>query len=200
MGKTESGWQTKAVDMDFYYLKGILEKMMDSLNIVNYSITPEQANPMFHPGRTAVVHADGTEACIIGEVHPTVVENYRLSERVYIMQVNLEEIIRVAGGLKEYKPLPKYPAIERDIAIVVPQDILAADVYADIRKNAGTLLDKISLFDVYQGEQIKSGYKSMAFSLRFQASDRTLTDEEVNAIHEKIAESLKNNYNAELRA
>ncbi len=200
MGKTRSGWQTEAGEMDFYYLKGVLETLMDALNIVNYSVVPERENPSYHPGRTAKLVLGGLETGIIGEVHPSVTENYRLSERVVAMEVNLEAVTAAAGGLKKYAPLPKYPAVERDIAIVVSRDVSAADINGVIRKNAGALLDSISLFDVYQGEQIKEGYKSMAFSLKFQAPDRTLTDEEVNAIHKKIQKALKATLGAELRS
>lgn len=200
MGGTVSGWQTKAALMDFYFLKGVLEALLDALNIKKYNIVPERENPTFHPGRTARIELGGRQVGVIGEVHPTVVENYRLSERVYALQVNLEALIDAAGGLKKYSPLPKYPSVERDMALVVRKDVLAADLNRTIKKNAGELLDSITLFDVYEGAQIKEGYKSMAFSLRFQAPDRTLTDEEVNVIMEKVRKALQEGHGAELRA
>ena len=200
MGRTRSGWQTGAAEMDFYYLKGVLETLMDTLNITRYNIAPETANPTFHPGRTARIELAGNVVGVIGEVHPNVTDNYRLSEKVLALQVNLEELISAVGGTRKYSQLPKYPAIERDIAIVVSKDVLSADVNRTIRKNAGQLLESISLFDLYEGEQIKEGYKSMAFALRFQAPDRTLTDEEVNTIHEKIQKALQDSLGAELRA
>ncbi len=200
MGKTLSGWRTKPDDMDFYYLKGVLETLLDSLNISAYDIIPETGNSTFHPGRTAAVMLAGRKAGVIGELHPDVAENYRLNERVYVMELNLEDIIDHAGGIKKYSPLPKYPAVERDLAIVVSGDIPASEINRVIRKSGGVLLESISLFDVYQGEQIKKGFKSLAFSLRFQAPDRTLTDEEVNAILEKIQSALQENFRAELRA
>lgn len=200
MGKTGSGWATQATDMDFYFLKGVLETLMDSLNIRKYNVVPESGHPAFHPGRTARIELQGESIGILGEVHPDVVENFRLNDRVCLMEVNLKKIIDAAGGLKKYSQLPKYPAVERDIAIVVDKDILAAEIYGIIKKQAGQLLESISLFDVYQGKQIKEGFKSMAFSLRFQAPDRTLTDEEVNAVYDKVQKALQEKLGAQLRA
>lgn len=199
MGKTTGGWETRAVDMDFFYLKGVVETLLDSLNIKKYNMVPETANPSFHPGRTAGIEIAGDRIGIIGEIHPGVAENFRLNERVAVMQVDLDKLIGAAGGFKKYSQLPKYPAVERDIAIVVTKDVLAADVNRVIRKQSGQLLESISLFDLYQGAQVNEGYKSMAFSLRFQAPDRTLTDEEVNAIHKKIQQALQESFQAELR-
>lgn len=116
------------------------------------------------------------------------------------MHVNLDAILNFVGGLKRFNPLPKYPGIERDIAVVVPANIPASDLNLAIRKAGGSLLERISLFDIYQGEQIKNGYKSMAFALKFQAADRTLTDEEVNDVYQKIQSILEEKFNAELRA
>jgi phenylalanyl-tRNA synthetase beta chain len=200
VGSTISGWQTKAKGMDFYYLKGVLETLFDNLNINNYTILADPTNSSLHPGRTARIELGGQNIGYIGEVHPSVAENYRLSERIYCLQVNLEEVIKAAGNIKKYSQLPKYPAVERDMAIVVSTDTESVEVNRIIKDNAGSLLESINLFDVYQGGQIKEGYKSMAFALRFQASDKTLTDEEVNTIHEKIQQALKDELQAELRA
>jgi len=186
--------------MDFYYLKGILETLFDSLNIDDFSLSPETGIRSFHPGRTAVVYVKGSSVGVIGEIHPSVTENYKITERIYAMQIDVQELIKAAGGTRKVKPLPRYPAVERDIAIVVSQDIPAAEINRVIRKNAGKLLENISLFDIYQGEQIKPGFKSMAFSLKFQATDRTLTDEEVNSVYGKIQQALKDSFNAELRS
>lgn len=200
MGKTPSWWHSPAKEMDFYYLKGILENLFDELNINDYSFSAEQGDSSLHPGRTAAVLVKGQAIGVIGEVHPTVAENYKLNERIYVMHVNLDAILNFAGGLKRFNPLPKYPGIERDIAVVVPANIPASDLNLAIRKAGGSLLERISLFDIYQGEQIKNGYKSMAFALRFQAADRTLTDEEVNDVYQKIQSILEEKFNAELRA
>jgi len=200
MGKTSSGWNTAAVDMDFYYLKGILESLFDSLNITDYGLVPETAHPVFHPGRAARIQLAGETAGIIGEIHPSAAENYRLNERVYAMELSLEEIIGASDMRREYRPLPKYPAVERDIAIVLSKDVPSAEIYRVIRKNGGELLERINLFDIYQGTQIKEGFKSMAFALRFQAADRTLTDEEVNLVYKRIQKALADSFQAELRA
>jgi len=199
MGKTRAGWQSAAQEMDFYHLKGVLETLFDTLNIKKYNLVPENREISCHPGRTARVEIGGEALGVIGEIHPNVAENYRLNERVYVMQLDVETLLRFAGGVKQYSPLPRYPAMERDMAIVVSKDIMAGDINRIIRKSAGNLLERISLFDVYQGSQIKEGFKSMGFSLRFQSPERTLTDEEVNVIHQKIQQALKDNFQAELR-
>ena len=199
MGKTKDSWQAETREMDFYYLKGVLENLLDVLNIKKYSLVPEKSHRSFHPGRAARIELGGKTAGIIGEVHPNVMENYRLNEKVYVLEIDADLLIEAAGGVKQYSPLPRYPAIERDMAIVVAKEVMAADINRIIRKSAGSLLESITLFDVYEGSQISEGYKSMAFSLKFQAPDRTLTDEEVNVIHEKIQQALKDKFQAELR-
>lgn len=200
MGRTISGWQTKAQEMDFYYLKGILETLFETMNVSNYRFIPEKENQSFHPGRTAKIQVCGQDAGFIGEIHPNVLENYRLNEKVCMMELDLEVVINASGGVRKFSPLPKYPAVERDIAVVISRDVQAADVNRVIRKNGGELLKEVSLFDVYQGEQIKQGFKSMAFALKFQAPDRTLTDEEINLVYEKIQKALTTSLQAELRA
>lgn len=200
MGSTVSGWQSKAVPMDFYYLKGVLQHLFDTLNIRKYSIVPETGASAFHPGRTAGIELSGQRIGMIGEVHPSVTENFRLNDRVTVMQINVAALIEAAGGTRIFAQLPKFPAVDRDLAIVVSRGVAAAEINRLIRKKAGELLESISLFDVYQGEQIKEGYKSMAFSLRFQAPDRTLTDEEVNSVIEQVQQALLDSFQAELRA
>ncbi len=200
MGKTPGGWQVAPSDMDFYYLKGVLETLLDSLNISDYSVVPEGGNPTFHPGRTAAILLAGRKAGVIGEIHPNVADNYRLNERVCMMEINLEDVIDLAGTIRKYSPLPKYPAVERDMAIVVNRDVPASEIHRMIREKGGALLENITLFDVYQGEQIKQGFRSLAFSLRFQALDRTLTDEEVNTVLANIQSALQDTFKAELRA
>ncbi len=199
MGKTGGGWQAEAREMDYYYLKGVLETLLDSLNITPYEVIPEAGDPTFHPGKTARIKLAGREIGLLGEIHPSVAENYRLPERVSVMQLNLEEIIKAAGGPRKYNPLPKYPAVERDIAVVVTRDVPSAELVRVIAETAGALLEESSLFDIYQGEQIKEGFKSLAFALRFRAPDRTLTDEEVNTIRDRIQQALMADFQAELR-
>lgn len=200
IGKTPVGWQGHQKEMDFYYLKGILENLFEEMNVARYDFMPEQEDAVFHPGRTAAVRINGEKIGVIGEIHPNVSENYRLNERTYVLQINLDALINGAGGLRTVKSLPKYPAVDRDIALVVENTVLAGDIIRTIETAGRPLLEKITLFDVYQGQQIKAGYKSMAFAFKFQAPDRTLTDEEVNAVYAKIQKSLQDQFQAELRA
>ncbi len=199
-GKTPGNWQVRSYEMDFYYLKGILESLFRALNISGYSFVPEKGNHAFHPGRAASVRLNNEDIAVIGEIHPSVTENYKLNERVYAMEVNLEKVINACKGLKRIEPLPKYPSMERDMAIVVQRDVHAGEIIDDIKKNGGKLLKRVELFDIYEGEQIEKGYKSLAFALQFQAADRTLTDEEVTDAYEKIRNALSQTHNAQLRA
>src|SRR5690606_28504240 len=140
------------------------------------------SHPSFHPGRTADIMLGGEKLGVIGEIHPKVAKNYRLENRVLVGELNLELLIENANTDKKYIPLPKYPAVTRDIAIVVGKKILAGEIEEIILEKGGRLLERAELFDVYEGNQIPEGYKSMAYALSFRASDRTLKDEEVDKI------------------
>lgn len=199
-GNRPENWNQKAEPMDFFYLKGILETLLEELGVKETSFVPFPGHPALHPGRTAQVLLAGRPVGFIGEVHPEVMENYRLSGRAYVMELALEEIIAVSVKTKMYRSLPKYPGVERDMAVVVKEEVLAADLLAEIRQQGGPLLKNVRLFDVYQGEQIQKGYKSLAYAFLFQSSDRTLTDEEVNDLYEKIQNALQTKFGAQLRA
>lgn len=199
-GNTPSGWNQKAEPMDYYYLKGILEGIFDSMGITNISYLACENHPSFHPGRTAEVLLAGKAIGFIGELHPEVLENYRINSKTYVFEINLDKVIGAAVKTKLYKPLPKYPAVERDMALVVSTEVSAQELSKEIKDQGKPLLKEIKLFDVYTGEQIQKGYKSLAYSLVFQSKDKTLTDEEVNAVFGKVKEALETKYGAQLRS
>jgi len=184
---------------DYYELKGIVEELMDSLGIKEYSFEPEKENPTYHPGRTAKVFVNGIEAGIIGEIHPDVSERFEAPERTYIGTIKVGILIENTSMLKQYKELPKFPAITRDIAMLVPDEILVRQIESVIKQRAGKNLESIKLFDVYKGSQVPEGKKSVAYSISFRAADRTLTDDEVNKYMAKILDGLKTLLGAELR-
>ena len=199
MGRASGNWNLAPGELDYYYLKGVLENLFGNLKTSPVTFTPEAGDPSFHPGRTAVLDADGVGLGILGELHPDVLDNYGLPVKVTAFELDLDRLMALSAGPAAFKPLPKFPGIERDMAILVKKDITAASIFETIREAGGLLLDSVSLFDIYFGEQVPSGMQSMAFSLKFQADDRTLTDVEVGEITDAIAGALARNFGAELR-
>lgn len=185
--------------VDFYHLKGIVEQLFSQMNIHNADFSPEKNLPYFHPGKTARISLGDKTAGYIGAIHPEVLENFDCPVDTYIAVLDITPIIEQADMVRQYKPLPKYPAIERDIAIVVNDEIMARDIDAVLKKQGGSFLEDIRIFDVYKGEQVPDGMRSIAYTLTFRAGERTLVDDDVNKVMEKILNALKNTFGAELR-
>lgn len=198
-GKAEKGWDWSEAGWDFFYLKGILERLFDSLKVSRISFDPVKDNPTFHPGRTAKILAEGKPVGILGEVHPDVLESYDIKQKCIVFEINFDLIVSLASEDVRYKPLAKYPAVDRDLAFVVKEEIKSSQLADVIADAGGSLLKKVTLFDVYQGKQIKDGYKSLAYNMVYQADDRTLTDDEVNKTHDKVREALSNAFDVEFR-
>lgn len=185
---------------DFFETKGIIESVFNRLGVKDFEYDIEKNNQTFHPGRTANIIKDNHVIGIIGEIHPLVLENFGIKERVIIAEIDLDVVNILTNFTRKYKELPKYPAISRDIAVVVERDLMIKDIEKDIKKNSNKLVEKIELFDVYTGSQIPEDKKSVAYSIQYRANDRTLTDEEVSKVHNKIVNSLTENLKAELRS
>lgn len=185
---------------DFFETKGIIESVFNRLGVKDFEYDIEVNNQTFHPGRTANIIKDNHVIGIIGEIHPLVLENFGIKERVIIAEIDLDVVNILTNFTRKYKELPKYPAISRDIAVVVDRDLMIKDIEKDIKKNSNKLVEKIELFDVYTGSQIPGDKKSVAYSIIYRANDRTLTDEEVSKVHNKIVNSLAENLKAELRS
>ncbi|MEW5954479.1 MAG: phenylalanine--tRNA ligase subunit beta [Bacillota bacterium] len=198
-GKAPGGWAGPGAPLDYFYLKGALEAVLAVLGAPGPSFPPLRDRPGFHPGRTATVEVDGKEVGFIGELHPGVQEQLELPQRVVCCELDLEVLASAAGETVRYSPLPRYPSVERDLAVVVGREVPAGDVLDVLYKAAGPLLKSVELFDVYTGEQVKQGCRSLAFALRFQAEDRTLTDGEVVERLKIITEALATSLGAEMR-
>jgi phenylalanyl-tRNA synthetase beta chain len=184
---------------DFYDLKGIVEELLSRLGIKEYEFVPVKDNPTFHPGRTASLIIKGEYAGIIGEVHPLVAEKFECPERTYVGVIEVESLINNSSLETQYKPLPKFPAVSRDIAMLVKDEIMVKQIEDIIKQRSGKILEDIKLFDVYKGKQVPDGMKSVAYSITFRAADRTLTDEEVGKAMTKIIDGLRTNLDAQLR-
>lgn len=198
-GATPGGWNTRSTVMDFYFLKGLLDALFQYVGVEKVSYVPATELPGFHPGRTATILAGEDELGVIGELHPEVQEAYDITQRVTVLEINFDRLIKVSGNLRQYKPLPKFPGVDRDLALLVRQDIPVAEIIKAIYRAGGTILDNVQVFDIYRDNNFEPGYQSMAFALKFQAQDRTLTDEEVNKKINAITETLNREFGATLR-
>lgn len=197
-GKLDLNWLKNNVEMDFYYLKGILENFLLQLGIENTSFMTA-AHPGYHPGRTAVLYCQGLELGVIGEVHPQVRQNFSIKPRACAFELDVERLFELSNRRIMMDSITKYPAVERDLAILLREDLAAAEVL-DAIKAAGTeLLQNILLFDVYSGDQVASGFKSMAFRMTFQSKERTLTETDVSTVMDGIIAALEQKLQASLR-
>lgn len=181
---------------DFFGLKGIVEGIFDTIGIAGIEYAaPESDCPfdevsMFHPGRVAVAKAGSLPIAIFGEMHPDVAEGYGFGTRVYCAKINVEELLSVETVEKTYKPLPKYPAATRDVSLICDDDLPVAVLEKLIKDAVGGVLEKIRLFDVYKGEQIAGGKKSVAFSIVMRSAEATLTDEQADAAMKRVRKAL----------
>ena len=184
---------------DFYNLKGAVDSLLGMLGINQYEYVPFSDSDFYHPGRCAKIISNNMEIAIIGEVHPKVADNYAIDEKCYISQISFDLLKELCNLEHKFEVLNKYPVVTRDLALVVSEDILVGDIEKCIKNNAGTYLQDIQLFDIYRGKQIGQGFKSVAYAIKFQSSEKTLTDNEINEVFEKILSALKNQLDAKLR-
>ncbi len=184
---------------EFFKLKGIVEKLLSTLNIENVDFAPDKNITYLHPGRSAVAHINGERLLEMGEVHPNVASNYKIKTRVYVAEINIDLLLKYTNQDVKFKELPKYPASSRDIAMLVKEDVLVRDIELAIKEKAGKYLEDIKLFDVYQGDQIDEGFKSVAYNLTFRSNESTLTEEEINSSMKKILSNLETKIEATLR-
>lgn len=192
-------WNQSNDMVDFYDAKGIIEELFADLRITRYTVEAGTHYAM-HPGKTALFKKGRDVLATIGEVHPAVLAAYGITKPVYIFELDAKTVMKYMAKDFKYKALPKYPAINRDLAMLVALDINSADIEKAMTKAAGQNLVQITLFDVYTGKQVEAGKKSLAFALTFQSNDKTLTDAEVNTAIEKIIAKLQKDFNADLRA
>ncbi|BAQ14789.1 putative phenylalanyl-tRNA synthetase subunit beta [Clostridium botulinum] len=186
-------------DVDYFNLKGIVENILDGLGIDNYKLKRQEENPTFHPGRTAELYIKKDYVGILGEIHPDVQDNYDIEERCYVAELNLDVLYKHSNVKKEYSQLPKFPAVTRDIAVIVDDTVLVQEIENIIKNGGGNILESIHLFDVYKGKQIPEGKKSIAYSIVYRNAQRTLKDSEVNKVHDKIVRTLEHKLGAQLR-
>jgi len=185
-------------EVDFFDLKGVVENLLEEMNITKYRILSSN-NDSMHPGRTAELLINNKRIGCMGEVHPDVLDKYDIPARVYVAELNFEEIIKQSDMNIKYRTLPKYPSVARDVAIVVTEEITAGQVEEIIRNKGGRLIEEVRLFDIYRGSQIEKGYKSMAYSIVYRSDEKTLSEGDITKVHNKIVNSLVNQVGATLR-
>jgi phenylalanyl-tRNA synthetase beta chain len=186
-------------NVDFYVLKGIMENVLEAISVNKYDIEKEQENPKYHPGRTANIRVGNDVIATLGEVHPKVAENFGINKRVYVAELNIEKVVKYSRESKKYVEVPKFPAVERDIAVTVDEAVEVGSIERLITKKAKKILENVTLFDIYRDEKLGENKKSVAYSLIFRDKTKTLTDEEINEKMNEIIEALEKEFGAELR-
>ena len=179
-------------DSDFYSMKGVVEEFLEKAGLSEKEVyDPNSKKPYLHPGRQADIVYRGTVIGYLGEVHPDVADAYGIGERAYLAVLDMPAVTEFATFDRKYTGIAKYPAVNRDISMVMPKEILAGQVEEVIEKQGGTYLESYALFDIYEGAQIKEGYKSLAYSIVFRAQDKTLEDAEVTEAMNRILKELE---------
>lgn len=179
-------------ECDFFMLKGVLEEMFLKLGLDSkVDFEPSQEKPFLHPGRQALIYVGGAYAGFIGQVHPEVCENYDMKCEAYVAGIDLPTVTEKATFDRRYEGVAKYPAVNRDLSLVMKKDVFVGSLEKVMKEKGGKLLESIQLFDVYEGSQIEEGYKSVAFSLVFRSPERSLEAAEINKIVDKILKELE---------
>lgn len=184
---------------DFFDIKGVVEGMIDRCGISDYTIVHTD-HPAFHPGRRAEVRIEDKALCVFGEAHPEVLENYDLPHKAYLFELNFERLVSRVEPTKQFETIPIYPSVNRDLAIVLDADTPASRPTEIIKSAGGELVSALHLFDVYTGEQVPQGKKSLAFAIEYRSAAETLTDEIVDRVHGGILEQLERELGATLRS
>ena len=179
-------------DGDFFTMKGVIEEFLEKVGMkAKKTYDPTDKKPFLHPGRQADVIYQGKTIGFLGEVHPAVMDNYGLGEKTYVAVLDMPQIVEMATFDRKYTGIARYPAVTRDISMIVPKKISAGAIEAVIEQRGGKLLEGYHLFDIYEGAQILSGFKSMAYSISFRANDRTLEESDITAAMKKIWNGLE---------
>lgn len=179
-------------DGDFYTMKGVIEEFFEKIGLhEKETYDPKSGKPFLHPGRQANIIYNGKVAGYLGEVHPEVADHYDIGDRAYVAVLDMPLLVEMATFDRKFEGIAKFPAVNRDLSMVVPKEILAGQIEAMIAQRGGKILESYQLFDIYEGAQIKEGFKSIAYSITFRAKDKTLEEAEVSAAMKKILNGLE---------
>ena len=190
MGKvTEAAWNQAQRDTDFYDVKGVVDGLLAKLGLTQYDIQPSSES-YYHPGVSAHYTVNGVTIANYGELHPQVVKNFDLSGKVYMFEIDLEAVLSIIVPPFRYQSFSKFPGTSRDLAIVAPVSVTSGDIVALIKEYGGEYLESVSIFDVYEGEHIEAGYRSLAYNLQFRSMEGTLNDEDIDGAIQTIIDAL----------
>ena len=190
MGKvTEAAWNQAQRDTDFYDVKGVVDGLLAKLGLTQYDIQPSSES-YYHPGVSAYYTVNGVTIANYGELHPQVVKNFDLSGKVYMFEIDLEAVLSITVPPFRYQSFSKFPGTSRDLAIVAPVSVTSGDIVALIKEHGGEYLESVSIFDVYEGEHIEAGYRSLAYNLQFRSMEGTLNDEDIDGAIQAIIDAL----------
>ncbi|WP_302064416.1 phenylalanine--tRNA ligase subunit beta [uncultured Veillonella sp.] len=190
MGKvTEAAWNQAQRDTDFYDVKGVVDGLLAKLGLTQYNIQPSSES-YYHPGVSAHYTVNGVTIANYGELHPQVVKNFDLSGKVYMFEIDLEAVLSITVPPFRYQSFSKFPGTSRDLAIVAPVSVTSGDIVALIKEHGGEYLESVSIFDVYEGEHIEAGYRSLAYNLQFRSMEGTLNDEDIDGAIQAIIDAL----------
>jgi phenylalanyl-tRNA synthetase beta chain len=195
----EHSWQGEKKPVDFYVIKGVVEGLLEELHVSGEVRFEQTEKAGLHPGRTATLVINDIEVGCLGQLHPAVAKAWSLPA-TYVFELNLQHLLSLPANVVRYEAIPRYPAIQRDIALVVDEAVQAEKLKRVIMASGGRLLRHAEVFDVYQGEHLEEGKKSLAFSLKYQDPEKTLTDDEVTAVHTKVLQALEEKTGATLRS
>ena len=196
--RAPKGWTQDNAEVDFYDIKGIVEELFERLEIFNYTVEAGEHYAL-HPGKTAIFKKGREILATVGEVHPAVAENLGINKKVFVFESDVATLMKCTAKKFTFENLPKYPAISRDLAILVNLETAAGEIEKVIKKSAGKFFKEVTLFDVYTGERIDANKKSLAFNIKFQSNERTLTDEEADAAFKEILAAVEKTFDAKLR-
>ena len=190
MGKvTEAAWNQAQRDTNFYDVKGVVDGLLAKLGLTQYDIQPSSES-YYHPGVSAHYTVNGVTIANYGELHPQVVKNFDLSGKVYMFEIDLEAVLSITVPSFRYQSFSKFPGTSRDLAIVAPVSVTSGDIVALIKEHGGEYLESVSIFDVYEGEHIEAGYRSLAYNLQFRSMEGTLNDEDIDGAIQAIIDAL----------
>ena len=190
MGKvTEAAWNQVQRDTDFYDVKGVVDGLLAKLGLTQFDIQPSSES-YYHPGVSAHYTVNGVTIANYGELHPQVVKNFDLSGKVYMFEIDLEAVLSITVPPFRYQSFSKFPGTSRDLAIVAPVSVTSGEILALIKEHGGEYLESVSIFDVYEGEHIEAGYRSLAYNLQFRSMEGTLNDEDIDGAIQAIIDAL----------
>ncbi len=186
-------------DTDFFTIKGVVEELASAVNVKGMEFEAKKDAPTFHPGRCAKITIGENECGVMGEIHPLVAKKYGFEGKIYVAEIDFTAFVEAVDNEKQYKPMPKFPAVTRDLAVLIDSSVPVANIEKVIKESCGKILEKTELFDVYKGKQIPEDKKSVAFAITMRSADGTLAEEEINSAMNKIVENINNKLGGVLR-